>query len=101
MSPEQTVAERIRAIRQDNGQRLADVADATGICVASLSRIELGQKRLRVDDVFVIAEALGVYPADLFGFTDDLVRRERTVAVAVAALADVRAAIDFALEDEL
>ncbi|MRG60646.1 helix-turn-helix domain-containing protein [Agromyces sp. CFH 90414] len=60
------VAPRLRALRQRRGLTLAELSEATGISVSTLSRLESGGRRPTLDLLIRLA---GVYRASL----DDLV----------------------------
>lgn len=59
------VARNVRAIRERNGLTLAQLSEAMGragvpTSLATLSKLELGQRKVSVDDLEALAEALGV-----------------------------------------
>jgi transcriptional regulator with XRE-family HTH domain len=65
-----TVAKRVRHIRKSNGLSLQDLSDrltARGrpIVPSGLNKIEMGTRRVDVDDLFALASALRVMPNDL------------------------------------
>ena len=60
---------RLRELRTEQGLTLQQVADRAHIDVSTLSRLESGKRRLALDHVPVLAEALGVS-------TDDLLTRQ-------------------------
>ena len=76
------VGERLAAARDRAGLTQVDLADALGdrYDQAMISRVEYGQKRLRIDGAVAAARALGVSLDDLVGLTDD-----PTPAAALAA----------------
>jgi transcriptional regulator with XRE-family HTH domain len=64
------VAKRVRRIRKRNGLSLQDLSDrltAGGrpILPSGLNKIEMGTRRVDVDDLFALASALQVMPNDL------------------------------------
>ncbi len=60
-----TYPNRIRELRLASGAPLRSIADASGISIQQINRLELGQRRLTDDARAAIAKALGVHPADL------------------------------------
>lgn len=56
----QTVGPRLRALRQKQGVTLADLADATGISVSTLSRLESGQRRPTLELLLPLAREYAV-----------------------------------------
>jgi transcriptional regulator with XRE-family HTH domain len=59
------VSRRLRALRTERGQTLAEVAAAAGMDTSTLSRLESGARRLTLDHLSVLARALGVRSDDL------------------------------------
>jgi transcriptional regulator with XRE-family HTH domain len=59
------VGPRLRALRQERGTTLADLADATGISVSTLSRLESGKRRPTLELLLPLAQALEVALDDL------------------------------------
>ena len=62
-----TVGPRLRSLRQRRKVTLAALAEATGISVSTLSRLESGQRRLNLDQLLPLARAHGVPLDDLVG----------------------------------
>jgi transcriptional regulator with XRE-family HTH domain len=58
--------ERIRALRQNRGLSQERLADIAGIHRTYLSSLERGERNVGLDNVYAIAAALGVSPAELF-----------------------------------
>jgi transcriptional regulator with XRE-family HTH domain len=58
--------ERIRALRQNRGLSQERLADMAGIHRTYLSSLERGERNVGLDNVYAIAAALGVSPAELF-----------------------------------
>jgi transcriptional regulator with XRE-family HTH domain len=54
------VGPRLRAMRQERETTLADLADATGISVSTLSRLESGLRRPTLELLLPLAKAHGV-----------------------------------------
>lgn len=63
--------ERIRNIREDKDILQQELADAVGINVSVLSRIEKGTRQLRDDELVKIADKLNVSVDYLLGRTDE------------------------------
>jgi transcriptional regulator with XRE-family HTH domain len=61
------VGPRLRALRQAAGITLAAVADATGISVSTLSRLEAGQRRPNLELLLPLAKAYQVPLDELVG----------------------------------
>jgi transcriptional regulator with XRE-family HTH domain len=57
------VRRRLRALRAERGLTLAEVADAAGMSLSTLSRLETGARRLALDHLPALARGLGV-PVD-------------------------------------
>lgn len=55
----------ITAIRQSRGMSQRDFAAAVGYRQSFISKVELGQRRLDVVELVVLARAMGVDPVDL------------------------------------
>jgi transcriptional regulator with XRE-family HTH domain len=58
--------ERIRALRQNRGLSQERLAELAGIHRTYLSSLERGERNVSLDNIYAIAEALGVSPAELF-----------------------------------
>lgn len=65
------IGERIRNIREDEDILQQELADAVGINVSVLSRIEKGTRQLRDDELIKIADKLNVSVDYLLGRTDE------------------------------
>lgn len=65
------IGERIRNIREDEDILQQELADAIGINVSVLSRIEKGTRQLRDDELIKIADKLNVSVDYLLGRTDE------------------------------
>jgi transcriptional regulator with XRE-family HTH domain len=61
----QNVGPRLRALRADSGRTLAEVAQATGISVSTLSRLESGGRRPTLELLLPLARSYGVALDDL------------------------------------
>ncbi len=61
------VGPRLRALRQQRDLTLADLAEATGISVSTLSRLESGQRRPNLELLLPLARAHGVPLDELVG----------------------------------
>ena len=58
--------ERIRALRQNRGLSQERLAEMAGVHRTYLSSLERGERNVSLDNIYAIAEALGVSPAELF-----------------------------------
>ncbi|UGS38057.1 helix-turn-helix domain-containing protein [Capillimicrobium parvum] len=61
------VRRRLRELRSERGLTLQQVADRANIDVSTLSRLESGKRRLALDHVPLLADALGVTADELLG----------------------------------
>lgn len=55
----------LRRIRLKVGMTMTELAARTAMDLSKISRIENGHLRLKVDDVLILAKALGCEPVDL------------------------------------
>ena len=62
-----TVGPRLRALRRQRDTTLAALAEATGISVSTLSRLESGQRRPTLELLLLLARAHGVPIDELVG----------------------------------
>jgi transcriptional regulator with XRE-family HTH domain len=67
---EDTARRRLRTLRQARGWTLDDLAERSHLGASTISRIETGQRRLALDQLTVLARALGV-PVDALLADDD------------------------------
>ncbi|MBO2454170.1 helix-turn-helix domain-containing protein [Actinomadura barringtoniae] len=61
------IGPRLRAFRKQREATLTDVADATGISVSTLSRLEAGRRRPTIELLLPLAQAYGVQIDELIG----------------------------------
>lgn len=66
-SPAPSLGPRIRALRLQRGLSLADLARATGVSEATMSRIETGASAVSAPHLYGLAQHLGVDIAGFFG----------------------------------
>lgn len=59
------IASRVKALRKQNGWRLHDLSEKTGISVATLSKLENGKTKLNFSTVNKLAQGIGVAVTDL------------------------------------
>lgn len=57
---------RIRVLRAARGMSQEVLAEAAGVHRTYVSSLERGQRNVGLDNVFALADALGVQPSDLF-----------------------------------
>jgi len=62
---DERVRRRLRALRVERGLTLQQVADAASLDVSTLSRLEAGKRRLALDHLPRLADALGVSADEL------------------------------------
>ena len=67
---EDTARRRLRTLRQARGWTLDDLAARSHVSASTISRIETGQRRLALDQLVVLARALGVSVDDLLADED-------------------------------
>jgi transcriptional regulator with XRE-family HTH domain len=89
-SPSEAAAEELRRVRTRKGwnqQQLADRLDELGAPIdrATISKIETGERRITLDEVFWFSHALGVSPATL------ILPRDSVSTVAVTPTTDTSA----------
>jgi transcriptional regulator with XRE-family HTH domain len=58
--------ERIRSLRQGRGLSQERLAELAGVHRTYLSSLERGERNVSLDNIYAIAAALGVSPAELF-----------------------------------
>jgi transcriptional regulator with XRE-family HTH domain len=58
---------RLKQLRFERGLTVRELADASGLHPSTVSRLETGARRLRVDHVEALARGLGVAPEELLG----------------------------------
>jgi transcriptional regulator with XRE-family HTH domain len=58
--------ERIRTLRQNRGLSQERLAELAGVHRTYLSSLERGERNVSLDNIYAIAQALGVSPAELF-----------------------------------
>ena len=59
------VRQRLRSLRREQGLTLQEVAERANLDLSTLSRLEAGKRRLALDHIPALAEALGVSADDL------------------------------------
>ena len=96
-----TVYEKIRQLREEQGLSQQDLADKMGYKSRSaINKIELGLRDISQSKVIAFAEALGVSPAYLFGWSDDK-QREPRKGVKIPVLGSVQAGIPLEAIEEI
>ena len=84
----EVLGDRLRSLRTDRDETLAQTAERAGISPQYLSEIERGRKEASSEMIAALAGALGVTVADLMaGTADDLRRIAGTLLPASTALA--------------
>ncbi|WP_326600361.1 helix-turn-helix domain-containing protein [Streptomyces sp. NBC_01803] len=61
------VGSRLRALRRERGATLAELSEATGISLSTLSRLESGQRKPTLELLLPLAKAHGVQLDELVG----------------------------------
>jgi transcriptional regulator with XRE-family HTH domain len=72
-----TIYERIRALREELGLTQEELAQKVGYrSRSSINKIEAGQRDINQSQIKDFADALGVSPAYLMGWTDEKVEKD-------------------------
>jgi len=88
MEVQDKLARRIAALRNESKMTQDDLAEASGLTVEAISRIERAQRAPRLDTLSKLATGLEVSLAEMFHFDEPLQRGRRYRA-------DVRQLADF------
>ncbi|MBB55600.1 MAG: transcriptional regulator [Rhodospirillaceae bacterium] len=67
--------EHLRTLRTQQGMTQESLADKAKLHPTYIGGIERGERNIGIDNIFKIAEALGISPADLFLFTSKQVEK--------------------------
>lgn len=59
------VGRYVRELREQRGLLLRDVSAQSGLSIAALSKLELGERSITVDDLIVLGQGLDVAPTSL------------------------------------
>ena len=70
-SPKRILAENLRRIREATALSQEALADRAGLHRTYISSIERGERNVSLENIFLLAEALGVQPADMVTPTKD------------------------------
>ena len=74
---EEGMAQRIKALRQERGLTLEQVADVVGVGKSTVRKWETGMiANMRRDKIAALAQALGTTPAYLMGWKEEDVEKE-------------------------
>lgn len=74
---EEGMAQRIKALRQEKGLTLEQVADIVGVGKSTVRKWETGMiANMRRDKIADLAKALGTTPAYLMGWKEDDTKKE-------------------------
>lgn len=68
-APKQIVGDNVRRIRHEVGLSQEELADRAKLHRTYISSIERGERNISVENIFAIAEALNVLPADLLKYS--------------------------------
>lgn len=69
------MAGRLKLLRSSKGMKQADLAEAAGMEINTISRYELGKQMPGIEHLLSIAKALGVSPMDILPPADSQVQR--------------------------
>jgi DNA-binding XRE family transcriptional regulator len=83
----EVLGNRLRSLRTDRDETLAQTAERAGISPQYLSEIERGRKEASSEMIAALAGALGVTVADLMAGTADDLRRIAGTVLAATAIA--------------
>ena len=83
----EVLGSRLRTLRADRDETLAQTAERAGISPQYLSEIERGRKEASSEMIAALAGALGITVADLMAGTADDLRRIVTPVFAVSTVA--------------
>jgi transcriptional regulator with XRE-family HTH domain len=86
----EVLGRRLRALRADRDETLAQTAERAGISPQYLSEIERGRKEASSEMIAALAGALGTSVAELMADTADDLRRAATAVIAVSAVRTAR-----------
>ena len=74
---EEGMAQRIKALRQEKGLTLEQVADVVGVGKSTVRKWETGMiANMRRDKIADLAKALGTTPAYLMGWKEEKIEKE-------------------------
>ncbi|TNC29738.1 helix-turn-helix domain-containing protein [Amycolatopsis alkalitolerans] len=79
----EVLGRRLRATREEQGDRLVDIAERAGISPQYLSEIERGRKEPSSEMIAAVTGALGVALADLLSGVAGEIRRHHSMDLAV------------------
>lgn len=83
----EVLGSRLRSLRADRGETLAQTAERAGISPQYLSEVERGRKEPSSEMIAALAGALGITVADLMAGTADDLRQLAGAFVAVSTVA--------------
>lgn len=66
---------RIKRLRKNKGMNQAELAEATGVEINTISRYETGANAPSIEQLLNLAEALGVSPMEILPPQDPVLRR--------------------------
>jgi transcriptional regulator with XRE-family HTH domain len=69
--PKQIVGDNVRRIRHEVGLSQEELADRAKLHRTYISSIERGERNVSVENIFAIAEALDVPPAELLKYSTE------------------------------
>lgn len=65
LDPKEILAANIRRLRKDSGLSQEELADRAGLHRTYISSIERCERNVSLENIFLLAEALGVEPEEL------------------------------------
>ena len=71
LSPKEILAKNLREIRAKTGFSQEELADRAGLHRTYISSVERAERNISLENIFSLAKALGVTPADLLHLPPD------------------------------
>lgn len=69
--PKEILAQNLRRVRKSTGLSQEELADRAGLHRTYISSIERAERNVSLENIFLLAEALGVEPGDLLKPVED------------------------------
>jgi transcriptional regulator with XRE-family HTH domain len=70
-SPKEILAQNLRRIRKSTGLSQEELADRAGLHRTYISSIERAERNVSLENIFLLAKALGIEPSDLLRPVND------------------------------
>ncbi|MDE2166254.1 MAG: helix-turn-helix transcriptional regulator [Alphaproteobacteria bacterium] len=69
--PKEILAQNLRRLRKSTGLSQEELADRAGLHRTYISSIERSERNVSIENIFLLAEALGIEPGDLLKPVED------------------------------